>query len=83
MSELPWSLCCCVQVVVDMREFRSSLPSLLHKRGMEVIPLTLEVLCSPSCLPFIGWEYIVSLSVIGPGRRLCAVSGDVCGEEEH
>lgn len=31
------------QVIVDMREFRSSLPSLLHARGMEVIPVTLEV----------------------------------------
>ena len=31
------------QVVVDMREFRSSLPSLLHKRGVTIVPLTLEV----------------------------------------
>lgn len=32
-----------LQVIVDMREFRSSLPSLLHARGIEVIPVTLEV----------------------------------------
>lgn len=30
-------------VVVDMREFRSSLPSLLHAAGMRVIPCTLQV----------------------------------------
>ena len=26
-----------------MREFRSALPSLLHKRGIDIIPVTLEV----------------------------------------
>lgn len=31
------------RVIVDMREFRSELPSLLHKRGMDVEPVTLEV----------------------------------------
>ena len=30
-------------VIVDVREFRSSLPSLLHSRGLTVIPVTLEV----------------------------------------
>ena len=30
-------------VIVDMREFRSDLPSLLHKRGIDVDPVTLEV----------------------------------------
>ena len=30
-------------VVVDMREFRSSLPSLLHAAGLQVIPCTLQV----------------------------------------
>ncbi|WFD32413.1 DNA repair protein RAD16 [Malassezia sp. CBS 17886] len=30
-------------VVVDMREFRSSLPSLLHKAGLQVLPCTLQV----------------------------------------
>lgn len=32
-----------MQVIVDMREFRSSLPSVIHKRGIDIIPLTLEV----------------------------------------
>lgn len=30
-------------IVVDMREFRSALPSILHARGLEIIPMTLEV----------------------------------------
>lgn len=32
-----------VQVVVDMREFNSSLPSVLHQQGMKIVPVTLEV----------------------------------------
>ena len=31
------------RVIVDMREFRSELPSLLHKRGIDIEPVTLEV----------------------------------------
>jgi len=31
------------RVIVDMREFRSSLPSMLHGAGMQVIPCTLQV----------------------------------------
>jgi len=30
-------------VVVDMREFRSDLPSLLHRRGIDILPITIEV----------------------------------------
>ncbi|NWQ75742.1 XPF endonuclease, partial [Columbina picui] len=30
-------------VIVDMREFRSELPSLLHRRGIDIEPVTLEV----------------------------------------
>lgn len=30
-------------VIVDMREFRSELPSILHKRGFHIEPCTLEV----------------------------------------
>ncbi|CAG9768302.1 unnamed protein product [Ceutorhynchus assimilis] len=30
-------------VIVDMREFRSDLPSLIHKRGIEIEPLTITV----------------------------------------
>ncbi|NXD12458.1 XPF endonuclease, partial [Nothocercus nigrocapillus] len=30
-------------IIVDMREFRSELPSLLHRRGIDIEPVTLEV----------------------------------------
>lgn len=30
-------------VIVDMREFRSELPVLLHRRGIDIEPITLEV----------------------------------------
>nr|CAG4643819.1 EOG090X03DI [Lepidurus arcticus] len=30
-------------VVVDMREFRSELPALLHKRGIDIVPVTIEI----------------------------------------
>lgn len=33
----------CKRVVVDVREFRSALPSLLHEAGLDLIPATLEV----------------------------------------
>lgn len=33
----------CFQVIVDMREFRSELPSLIHRRGIDIEPVTLEV----------------------------------------
>jgi DNA excision repair protein ERCC-4 len=31
------------RIIVDMREFRSELPALLHKRGIEIEPVTLQV----------------------------------------
>lgn len=31
------------KIVVDMREFRSDLPCLIHKRGIEVVPVTITV----------------------------------------
>ena len=31
------------KVVVDMRDFRSSLPSILHKSGLDIIPKTIEI----------------------------------------
>ena len=31
------------QVIVDMREFRSSLPSLLHAASLQIVPVTLTV----------------------------------------
>ncbi|XP_020586235.1 DNA repair endonuclease UVH1 [Phalaenopsis equestris] len=32
-----------MQVIVDMREFMSSLPNVLNQKGMKIIPVTLEV----------------------------------------
>ena len=31
------------KIIVDMREFRSELPCLIHKRGIEVVPLTITI----------------------------------------
>lgn len=31
------------KVIVDLREFRSELPSLIHRRGINVVPVTIEV----------------------------------------
>jgi hypothetical protein len=31
------------RVIVDVREFMSQLPAVLHARGLEVVPVTLEV----------------------------------------
>ena len=31
------------RIIVDVREFRSELPSILHKRGFRIEPVTLEV----------------------------------------
>ncbi len=39
-----------VRVIVDMREFRSSLPSLLHLHGLDVLPVTLEAPLPPPAL---------------------------------
>lgn len=32
-----------MQVIVDMREFMSTLPNVLHQKGMRIMPVTLEV----------------------------------------
>lgn len=32
-----------MQIIVDMREFMSSLPNVLHQKGMRIIPVVLEV----------------------------------------
>ena len=32
-----------MQVIVDMREFRSSLPPILYAEGLKIIPCTLQV----------------------------------------
>lgn len=31
------------KIIVDMREFRSELPALIHRRGIEIEPVTLQV----------------------------------------
>lgn len=31
------------KIIVDMREFRSELPSLIHKRGIDIEPVTIEI----------------------------------------
>lgn len=31
------------RIIVDLREFRSELPALVHKRGIELDPVTIEV----------------------------------------
>lgn len=31
------------KVIIDIREFRSELPSLIHRRGIDIIPVTLEI----------------------------------------
>lgn len=31
------------RVIVDMREFRSDLPCLIHRRGIQVVPVTITV----------------------------------------
>ncbi|XP_039630424.1 DNA repair endonuclease XPF [Polypterus senegalus] len=42
------------RVIVDMREFRSELPALLHRRGLDIEPVTLDVgdyiLCPDTCV---------------------------------
>lgn len=30
-------------IIVDMREFRSELPALIHKRGIDIEPITITV----------------------------------------
>ena len=39
------------RLVIDVREFMSSLPSVLHQQGLQIVPVTLEV------LPFLRYNY--------------------------
>lgn len=32
------------RIIVDMREFRSDLPCLIHRRGIQVVPVTITVI---------------------------------------
>ena len=63
---------------MDIREFRSSLPSLLHKSGIDIIPLTLEV----SIVSNMTWWMAVSYVLIPAGWRLCSNTWHLCGKEE-
>ncbi len=36
------------RLVIDVREFMSSLPSVLHQQGLQIVPVTLEV--SPTAM---------------------------------
>lgn len=38
------------RIIVDMREFRSELPALIHKRGVDIDPVTIEVCVMKVCL---------------------------------
>jgi len=40
------------KVIVDMREFRSDLPVLLHRRGIDIEPITLQVIYIMKILHF-------------------------------
>ena len=61
------------RVIVDMREFRSALPSLLHKRGIDIEPVTLEVFSSLVIL-LLKWPSV-------SGWRLHHHSRNLPGEE--
>ena len=37
-----------VRIVVDVREFMSHLPGVLHQQGFEIVPVTLEARDAPS-----------------------------------
>lgn len=50
------------KVIVDMREFRSELPSLLHQRDIEIEPVTLLV--SLLLHTFIMYKYIHTKLII-------------------
>lgn len=48
-------------IIVDMREFRSELPVLLHRRGIDIDPVTLQVSFYFVCLfNFIKFEYFLN-----------------------
>ena len=37
------------RLVIDVREFMSSLPSVLHQQGLQIVPVTLEVSFASGC----------------------------------
>lgn len=69
------------RVIVDVREFMSSLPAVLHQQGMEVVPLTLQVCLHlyffrPLSRLFLGCFLAVSDTVpAGHGSRVADPTG--------
>lgn len=51
-------------IIVDMREFRSELPALIHKRGIDIEPLTITVCIYTICL------YLLNINNLFLGGRL-------------
>lgn len=50
-------------VIVDMREFRSELPVLLHRRGIDIDPVTLQVrlFFSPRSSQFLSRKFVITV----------------------
>lgn len=44
------------KIIVDIREFRSDLPCLIHRRGIEVVPVTITVNSIWFILWFHAWR---------------------------
>ena len=71
------------RVIVDMREFRSALPSLLHKRGIDIEPVTLEVVCLSSSCYVVNWfvlqvgDYIITPEICLERKSLSDLIGSL------
>ena len=69
-----------------MREFRSELPSLIHRRGIDVEPVTLEVGIHLVCHQETLFDFVLSslrsqakiLAVGGLNQPTCNVVGKNC-----
>mmetsp|Transcript_2511 Transcript_2511/g.3624 ORF Transcript_2511/g.3624 Transcript_2511/m.3624 type:complete len:1030 (-) Transcript_2511:85-3174(-) len=60
------------RVVVDVREFRSALPFFLYQRGMEVVPVTLEV-----------GDYILSPGIAVERKSISDLKGGLASGRLH
>lgn len=67
-------------VIVDMREFRSELPVLLHRRGIDIDPVTLQVrlFFSPRSSQFLSRKFVITRLQIGD----YILSPDMCVERK-
>lgn len=52
------------KVIVDMREFRSDLPALLHRRGIDIEPITLQVIYLITFKFFMIYNILFRLAII-------------------